>query len=320
MILAGDALISFLNKKTSGSWALFSRVVEELTGAAKYAYGTAIALSARGFVEFSWLKDRRWTALPTGIVRLPNSSPSDCTRYLLVGLLEADMLAKLQAAELEVETYKEPLTERLSYTRTVAVDVRHSGVLEDDRLIGSDPRFSYVKQHLGAGFDLLHDCPQLGSAIASRDIENLDELNSLAIESFNPKTLAFGDNGLGQSANVTRPEIVRATDEFGSRRYYYVDLAGARRVERELGLPYAARSLPYIFREGDKLLIDKRVPLPSLVERSIFLSGARLGDDRYVSPWSRFRVYCDVDSRMLSRLSLVLMTTLHDAARFGENV
>ena len=303
-MLNGDALLSFLSQEGHGSWSTFERAIEDVTGRQFQAYASARACSSHALVEFDWIGKRSWSIPPLTLVQV------DAERYIAVGVLDESMETNLLQLGITIKQSVNILTERLSYTRRELVDAGRRGLVAFEKL-GDQLRFE--PSTIFASRALLAALPQIGSIIDSRRPISLNAaIGSDAVTFLDVSRLSF--SSVSTMPDYQRPfEMIRGKRLYRQPEYYYVDVHGARPVELEIALTYAAArsGVTFIRNSEDMLAIRNSVPLPILFARALHLSGARYFGARIAkSDGLKYDVFSGIAESTARTLAMKLLTRI----------
>jgi hypothetical protein len=300
----GDAVLSFLGTTGHGSWSTFERAIEDVVGVAFHAYFAARAFSSHALIEFDWLGNREWSVPPPSVVRIGEG------RFLLIGVIDEEALANLHAIGVSVELQADRLTDKLQYTRKDlrAPDEWFTQALEDGLT-----QLHFVSTSLDAGAKLLDALPQIGSIITSRPVIPLETaVGDGETRLLDADSLTFADPAT-RTYEALGFDMMRVRKAFRPPEYYYVTSQGARRIELELSLAYAAArsSVTFVRHAGDTLAILNSVPLPVLFARALHLNGATsLGLRRSLSDENVYAYYKNVPLKVARVIAVKLLTNV----------
>jgi hypothetical protein len=303
-VLNGDAVLSFLGIAGHGGWSTFERAIQDVTGSELPGYYAARAFSSQALVEFDWLGDRAWSVPPLSIVRI------DRCRFLSVVIMNDEIESELRANGVLIETTTATLTNTLKYSRHELIGP-DDGNLEPFERLG--PRLRLEPTALNAGANLLAALPQIGSIIDSRPVVSLQAaVRDGEAHFLDNDALTFAHSSA--RPNTSLPfEMIRVRHPFCPPEYYYVDSRGARRIELELALAYAAgrSGITFIYHAGNTLAIWNSVPLPVLVSRALHLGGAQFtGVRRAASDGRSYAWFTGVSTPIARTVAMKLLTTV----------
>ncbi len=305
-MLNGDALLSFLAGTGAGSWHTFKRAVEDITGLNLHEYFAARALAARGLVEFDWLGNRSWSVPPLTIIRVVPG------RLLGVGLIDDSRSVLLGRNGFVIAANAAIVTRNISYTRSEILAGEGADIASLEQM---PEYFRIERSSLDAGWALLSALPQLGSIIYSRPLIGLtDAIGDGDVHFLDPIALTF-DPAADRADSELNFQVLRVRRQFSAAEYYYVDYRGARRIELELALAYAAgrTGLRFLRYGAGRLAVDARVPIPILAERVLHFCGARfLGVHREAFGDRSYACYDGVSARIARIIAMKLLSALDE--------
>jgi hypothetical protein len=308
-MLNGDALLSFLASIGRGSWQTFERAAEDVTSTVS-AYQCARALCSHGLVEFDWLGDRSWTVSPLSVIRVARN------RFFAIGLLDESLSKSLREAGFAIKFQLIRTRSPIAYTLSEILDADCLGIQRIEQ-VGD---FYIEPTTVDAGLALLSALPQLGAAIDSRPIVPLEEAirgDEVRFLSDDLKFIELSHNA-GSRLNF---EMIRVKRQFAAPDYYYVDRQGARRIELELALSYAAArlGLKFLHHSHDVAALSARVPVPILVERAMHFSGAHfIGIKHSRDNGEAYACFTGVSTFLLRSIATKLLTSLSPLPDLGD--
>jgi hypothetical protein len=201
-----------------------------------------------------------------------------------VGVLEDDYVTILRGHGVSCDPRIAKLIDGLTYTYyriEGAVDQVMDSLPEDPRVyFDSRERLESTAERIIEATPTLFQAAQYGPVVDPTEIAN-----AKTVESYDPSQRKFV--ALEEIDLQFDYECLMAHWQFDNKRYYRVSSGVCRRIDRAVGICNALRlaEARVLEVDGDSILVEKRIALPVLLERSLFFAGAELS---FEDGWRRY--------------------------------